>query len=218
MVKFIPIGMQCSNASCLNEIKLRTEAYPFDWILSTPNSIYQILKLLMETDDINDLVRNHFIKCEKRAKITSVENYVTDEDGSALYNESYHLVFPHDAYNEETIEKYIKRFHRLKELILNQNETIYFLYTSQSSLEKGNYTINNEQVIENVYQNCNDIYDLISKYRKNFGLIILDAIFNEDISILKQEIMIFKLKSCDIWCDIVPQMKIVMSKLIRVLL
>lgn len=36
------------------------------------------------------------------------------KNGTVICNQLHNAVFPHDHYNEETIQKYIRRFKRLK--------------------------------------------------------------------------------------------------------
>lgn len=66
-----------------------------------------------------------------------MEHFYTDDNGVLLYNTKYNVIFPHDEYNED--------------LILNSIECLYFIYTSQYSLYKGNYTIDGKNVIKDVY-------------------------------------------------------------------
>ena len=88
------------------------------------------------------------------------EHYYICDNGFALYNSKYNVIFPHDEYNIETINKYIRRFERLKDIILNSKEDIYFIYTSPSSPDNGNFTINNNIIIEHVYFYLSEIYKL----------------------------------------------------------
>jgi hypothetical protein len=205
----IPIGFQCSSATFLKYINKRTESYPFDWVFATPEFVYKMLDLLLtENMDINDLVKTHFFNCNKRAFSFIVEHYYTCCYGPALYNEKYNIIFPHDSYNDETIKKYIRRFKRLKDVILNSIDEICFIYTSQSSLKIGNHTINGIDVVNDVYKNLNNIYELIGKYRKEdkkYKMVLFDAIQNDKD--LNENIILCKIDKCNFWVNLLPQMK-----------
>ena len=137
----IPIGIQCTSAMMKGEIE-KTHTLPFDWMFSTPSFVFEMLQLLLEKNcSVEELVKDHFFKCDKRANLNGAEHYCTCDDGFAFVNTTYNVVFPHDANNQDTIQKYIRRFERLKEIVLHSTECIYFIYASQSSLDHGNFTI-----------------------------------------------------------------------------
>ena len=203
----IPIGIQCTTAIFKNSI-YKTPTLPFDWMFSNPSFVFEMLALLLEYNiNIEFLVKNYFFYCDKRANMTGVEHYYCDNNGFALFNTKYNVIFPHDEYNIDTINKYIRRFERLKDLILNSKECLYFVYTSQSSLENGNFTINGNIVIKDVYFYLSKIYKLISKFRNNYKMILLDTIQEEQISLLDENITLIKLNKCNEWKELVEQMK-----------
>jgi len=203
----IPIGLQCTTASFKNGFEKR-ETLPFDWMFATPSFVFEMLELLLEKNmNIEDLVKNHFFYCEKRAKLNGVEKYYTCDNGFALFNTKYNVIFPHDKNTIDDINKYIRRFERLKDIILNSTECLYFVYTSQSSLESGNFTIDGNMVVNDVYSYLSKIYKLIGKFRNNYKLIIFDAIQEESISLLDENITLIKLNKCKSWLELLPQMK-----------
>jgi hypothetical protein len=207
MYNIIPIGIQCTNATFKKEFQ-KTKTLPFDWMFATPSFVFEMLELLLEKNiDIEDLVKNHFFFCEKRANLRGLEYYYTCDDGFALYNTKYNVIFPHDENNIDSINKYIRRFERLKDIILNSTERLYFIYTSQSSLESGNFTIDGNIVINNVYVYISKINKLIGKFRNNYEIIIFDAIQEEQISLLDENIKLVKLNKCSSWPELIPQMK-----------
>jgi hydroxymethylpyrimidine pyrophosphatase-like HAD family hydrolase len=203
----IPIGIQCTTAAFKNEIE-KTHTFPFDWMFATPSFVFEMLELLLEKNiNIEELVKNYFFCCEKRASYNHVEHYYTCHNGSALYNTKYNVIFPHDKYDNETINKYIRRFERLKDIILNSTECLYFIYTSQSSLENGNFTIDGNIVINDVYVYLSKIYKLISKFRNNYKIILFDTIQEENIELLDKNITLYKLNKCNSWGELLPQMR-----------
>jgi hypothetical protein len=98
--------------------------------------------------NIEEIVNNHFFYCDKRANHENDEAYYTHSNGIALYNSKYDVIFPRDKNDEENKMKYIRRLSRLKDLILNSNEKLVFIYSSQSSLKSGNFTIDRRVVIK----------------------------------------------------------------------
>lgn len=205
-ITYISLGVQCTIPLFLKNNNLRKEAYPFDWIISNPKFIYEILVLLLNNCNISDLVINHFFYCLLKADCAKIENYIISKNGFALYNPKYNVIFPHDEYNYNTVQKYIRRFERLKNIILNDNKIIHFIYISQSSLDLGNFKINNVNIIDNVYTYINKIFDLISNYRKNFKIIVFDTILNDNI-ILNKDIELYKLDRCNSWIELIPQVE-----------
>lgn len=202
----IPIGIQCTNATFKKSFE-NTHTLPFDWMFSTPSFVFEMLELLLEKNiNIEDLVKNHFLNCEKRATLNGLENYYTCDNGFALFNTKYNVIFPHDQNNIDTINKYIRRFERLKDIILNSTECLYFIYTSQSSLESGNFTIDGNIVINDVYVYLSKIYKLVGKFRNNYKMILFDAIQEEQIYLLDENITLIKLNKCNSWSELVPQM------------
>jgi hypothetical protein len=159
---YISIGTQCTTVQLFRELGLYNEFLPFDWMISTPEFVYTILKLLLaDNTDIDYIVEHHFFACDKRVTLKVPENHVIDPSGSVLFNSKYKVCFPHDDITEK--EKYKRRLVRLKNLLLDKNNYIYLVYTSLSSYSGvGNYTIDNEDIIKDLYQYIHKI-DLILK-------------------------------------------------------
>ena len=202
----IPIGIQCTNAKVKKQFE-NTHTLPFDLMFATPSFVFEMLELLLEKNiNIEELVKNHFFYCEKKANFNSAEHYYACDNGFALFNTKYNVIFPHDENNIDSINKYIRRFERLKDIILNSTECLYFIYTSQSSLKSGNFTIDGNIVINDVYVYLSKIYKLISKFRNNYKIILFDAIQEEQISLLDENITLIKLNKCNSWGGLVDQM------------
>ena len=189
----IPIGLQCTNATFKKNINKISHTFPFDWMFATPKFVFEMLILLLkENMDIKQLVTEHFFLCEKRASYHKIEHYYTCENGFALYNCKYDAIFPHDENSIDSVNKYIRRFERLKDLILTTEEKLYFIYTSQSSLENGNFTIDGNNIINNEYLYLSKIYELIGKFRKNYKVIVFDSI-KEDKKLLNEYLYLSKM-------------------------
>ena len=206
----IPIGMQCTNATFKERVNKKSASLPFDWMLSTPRFVYQMLELLLEKKmDIRTLVVEHFFACEKRAAQITLkrEYYYTTENGGALYNMKYNVIFPHDTYSEDTIEKYVRRFERLKDLIFHSRQPLCFVYTSPPSTTDGNFLIDDALVIHDVYFHLSNVYTLLNRHHSNFKLVVFDALQQENRSLLDGNILFYPLAHCTIWDDLLPQME-----------
>jgi len=202
----IPIGIQCLNATLKKRINKDTKTLPFDWMFSHPKFVYEILNLLLENKiNTEGIVNNHFFCCDKRASYKQSNYYYTDSNGFALYNSKYDVIFPHDKNDEETKMKYIRRLSRLKDLILNSNEKLVFIYSSQPSLKEGNFTIDKRVIIKNVYSYLTKIYNLINMYNNNNKMIVFDSILNEDKSELNEKITLYEMNPCNKWSKLLNQ-------------
>ena len=86
----ISLGIQCTNGTFKKEINKTCKTLPFDWMFAHPKFVYEMLVLLLEKDmDVKELVINHFFLCDKKASYKNIEHYITDENGTALYNSKY---------------------------------------------------------------------------------------------------------------------------------
>ena len=209
----IPIGIQCTNAVLLKNNNKRFHSFPFDWMLSTPKFIFEMLELLLENNiSIDELVKNHFFYCEKKAHVDRLEHFYTCDNGPSLYNSKYNVIFPHDEYNIQTINKYIRRFERLKDIIINTKEELCFIYISPSSSENGNFTIDGKKVVHDVYFYLSKIYDIIGKYNNNYKIIIFDALKEESKELLNKNISLYELNKCNDWIQLLSQIDINLLK------
>jgi len=173
---YISIGAQCKTAQLFRELGLHNEFLPFDWMISSPEFVYTILKLLFaDNADIDYIVDNHFFACDKRATIKVPEHHIIDPSGSILFNSKYNVCFPHDDLTEK--EKYKRRLLRLKNLLLDKNNYVYLVYVSLSSYSgTGNYTIDNEVVIKDLYQYIHKIDVLLKDIMvDNYKILVFDV-------------------------------------------
>ena len=209
----IPIGIQCTNAHILKNNNIRFHSFPFDWMFSTPKFIFEMLELLLENNiSIDDLVKNYFFYCDKKANVYQYEHYHTCDNGACLYNSKYNVIFPHDNYNTETIDKYIRRFERLKDIIINTKEELCFLYISPSSSKNGNFTIDGKIVLHDVFLYLSKIYNIIGKHNNNYKMIIFDTLKEESKELLNENICVYELNECDKWDYLLNQIDINLLK------
>ena len=191
---YISLGCQCLPAMIFKELNLRFDSYPFDWVLSSPAFVYEMLRLLLDEDlNVDQLVRSHFFRNDARCWYDDHEHYKITPNGRAVCNSRYDVVFPHDRHNEENISKYKRRFLRLKERLLDTSTPLRFVWISQSSLTKGNFTLDGKEVVTDVFENLNKICALLSKYHSNFDMLVYDAVQNERPAHLNSRIIVSKI-------------------------
>jgi hypothetical protein len=174
MNKFISIGTQCTTADLLKRFNIRNESYPFDWVLSTPQFIYTIIKLLLvDKMDIEYIVDNHFFVCDARANCKIIEHYYTEKTGQTLVNTKYNVCFPHDTLEDR--DKYVRRLERLRNTLLDENCFIYLIYVSVSSPTNGNYTLNGVETIHDLYEYIDKINDIMKSIRNTYKIVVFDT-------------------------------------------
>ena len=200
---YIPIGFQCAVPEVLQSMGLKRETLPFDWMLSNPKFVYTILDLLLVGNvDIEYLVNEHFFNCENKVQFQSNENFIELKNGDDFYNKRYEVIFPHDKNFEKDVEKYCRRFDRLKNILYNKEITPVLLYISPSSNLHGNFTINGEIIIKDSIKYFNKIFELVSKIRNDFEFIIIDATNIEDVHLLNENIKYEKIDSKNYYTEI----------------
>lgn len=215
----ISIGMQCTTSQYLKDKKLRSHSFPFDWLLSNPKFVFDILWLLLNDDmDINELVRDHFYVVDKKALVDlgNVEHYVTLHDPNDPrrphneLNSKGGAIFPHDKPGEETIAKYVRRFERLKTLILDKNTHLDFYYVSQSSSSKGNFTIDGKDVVTDVFQNILRLHHLIKRFHGNkFRILVFDTLHTENPDVFitcSQNVIVHRIAPKNVFFELFPEL------------
>lgn len=171
---YISIGAQCTTPTLFDRLKVKEESLPFDWMFSTPEFVYTILKLLLiDKKEIDDIVDNDFFLCDKTAMYfgTRPSNYINKPNGDVLINSKYNVAFPHDIISDR--EKYIRRFERLKKLILDESIFIYFVYVSIAGIY--DFIVNEKQPIQQLYEYVEKINSLIKEVRSNYKILIFDT-------------------------------------------
>lgn len=218
--KYISLGFQCLPAICLEELGMKQETLPFDWLLSNPKFILKILTdLLLNENKIEDIVRNTFLDCTHTAffggtmehytivkseiNINNENNFIWNE---YFYNKNYNVIFPHDNPSDDIFSKYIRRLERLEKIIKSDDQLV-FIWISESSKNLGSYRIddniiiNDNEVISQLYE----IESILSNYHSNFKILVIDAIgYNINSS---KNILYKKINSGNNWGDIKEESK-----------
>ena len=182
---YISIGAQCTSTTLFDMLELKKETLPFDWMFSTPEFVYTIIKqLVIDNKEINDIVDNDFFLCDKRAILCDGEHHILFENGPVLVNTKYNVCFPHDTLPDR--DKYIRRIERLKHLILDNEINLYFVYVSVSSPDIGNYKMDNVEPIQQLYEYIDKINSILKEVRTNYKILIFDT--NKETDIINPDI------------------------------
>ena len=203
MCTYISLGSQCMTPTLFNNLGIKDKSLPFDWILSTPEFVYTILKLLLVDNVPTDIVtKEHFCVFDKRASHKGREDYVIDEAGVALFNSRYGICFPHDKADE--VEKYHTRIQRLKEIILDKKRYSYFVYVTLST--PGIYTIDGKELIHDVHSYIQKINIILFSIRKNYKIIVFDTDLPSNLPD-DLHIRYFPLEKRDMWMGLLPELE-----------
>ena len=199
---YISIGSQCTVATVFENLGLKKESLPFDWMYSTPQFVYTILELLMvEKMEPRRIVDEHFFFCDLRGLVVDGRGrHITNPMGKTLINSKYDVCFPHDVPSDR--EKYIRRLERLRSLLLEPNNYFYFVYTSPSSPSSGNYTIDGREPIQDLCLYLNAIDDLLRQITPNYKICVYDT-FPRDVRSLHPTIVYNKTQHRPGWRKLV---------------
>jgi hypothetical protein len=170
----ISLGFQCTTSEVLKKTNKRFHSYPFDWILSNPKGIYELIVKLLISHDIKDFVKNEFLKIDGYVFLTKAEEFfISKSQTNMLYNSKYNLIFPHEENNLVTIiDKYTRRFSRLKDMLLDNTKFVNFIFINRMSTNMS-FKINNNNILEGCEEYLNQIYNLLNEIRTNFSINII---------------------------------------------
>jgi hypothetical protein len=212
--RFISLGAQCTVPSLFERLKIKGETLPFDWMISTPEFVYTILKNIVENMDISDILMNDFFAIDGRASLQSLERYKRNNKGVALVNSKHSCIFPHDTAGEAA--KYQRRLDRLKQTIFNKDNYLYFVYVSVSSLQGGNYMLDNKEPIQNLYTHIKNISDIIKPISSNYKILVFDTTSQDKTPILNDaNVMAFDIHRRERWGDLLPDLIYMINLLIN---
>jgi len=192
---YISIGTQCSSAYLLDKLGLKKETLPFDWAFSTIEFIYDMFKLIFDKKECTDIVYNHFFLCDKRAILINDTHYRTTNHGMPQ-NSKYKVVFPHDNLNEH--DKYIRRFERLREILLNENNICHFIYVSTS---KPSYSLDNIECIKDFDIWMYKLNSLFKEQLKNYDITVFHT---DDLHL--NDIKCIQIGEQSDWCKLLDEL------------
>lgn len=115
--RLISLGCQCNVAHGMCRANVRSEAFPFDAILSYLPEVRRVLSLVLDSQiDAAGLVGTAFYKDLERSEMdpAKLESYHSTRHGPCFTDTRTLLTFPHDPNIDLSTEKYRRRFDRLK--------------------------------------------------------------------------------------------------------
>ena len=206
MNTYISIGSQCTTPTLFERLGIKKESLPFDWMFSTPQFVYMIIELLLiDMKEIDDIVDNYFFVCDKKAYLHGLENHIISEDGSVLVNSKYNVCFPHDTISDR--DKYIRRIERFKQILLDKEQFLYFVYVSTSSPTNGNYTLDGLEPIQELYEYIEKINIILKDIRTSYKIIVFDT--NKPSGVIPSDsthIMYYEIEKQNSWSELLPEL------------
>lgn len=140
----VPIGIDCSLADILKKYNLRKYSLPFDWILT-----YKDISEIFKQDFVDFFPQKRIGYHGGPFKLLSAFN-------------KYECKFIHEDFKykmQKEKEKYDRRIKRLKELLQNTEETIYFIRRSHQFVHHTEYYFKNDlDIVIDLYKYMKETY------------------------------------------------------------
>jgi hypothetical protein len=190
MYKVISFGHRCSSAAFIQRLNLKTESYPFDWLVSK----LDIIKDCIETKFVHFLNVNNYIT-QNTETINMIDNEKThicnevaqvniyyETDTQNIQNKqtySYKLTLTHHNLNND-YEYYQRCINRLYELFETDIQKYYLYFHPIMGIN--DYTNNKEDIL-NEFDNFNKY--IIEKTKNIFGIYFILVKYNENVKSIK---------------------------------
>ena len=197
----IPFGSNCYIASYLKKNNLKLASYPFDWIFSYPNNIYDILNTNFEYflnkdnylyKDENINYNSHTIYCPN-LRMFNHHNPYKDSDNeyfkrciNRFYNilekkemKLFIMMFIENNYNNE-----IKNIIKIKELLdkkINNYEIICFFQEKKGYQKKNILNYKNIKIIQLFTIDTNNGVEFINKKDEAFFNLLINKLYKFDL-------------------------------------
>jgi hypothetical protein len=189
MFKVISFGYRCSSASFIQQLNLKTESYPFDWLVSK----LDIIKDCIETNFVHFLDVNNYVtkNLETFNTIDNTTTHICNEDAhiNTFYDTSiedistynYKLAFTHNNLNDNKDYEYYKRcINRLYELFETDIQKYYIYFHPIMGI---NDFQNNKENMLNEFDNFNQY--IMKKTTNIFGIYFIVIRYHESIKSIK---------------------------------
>jgi hypothetical protein len=180
---YISLGMQCTTTIILKNLNKREKAYPFDWALTHLGFMDSFIKEIYKANNLDHLY--DFVLDLKNNEVHAVYTSVAEkfiltktENTKTIYNRKQKIIFPHDEYNQEIINKLKKRILRFKNDLLERTNEIVFLYASPPN-ENSHLLIDGVNLTFDNVKYLNEIASFLETKIK-FKIIYIDALNNAD--------------------------------------
>ena len=190
MYKVISFGHRCSSATFIKLLEIKTESYPFDWIVSK----LDVIKDCIETKFVHFLNLKNYIT-KNTVSINKIDNTIINIENEVsqvnMYYEkdtqniqTYNLKLAlnhHDLINDIQYYEYYQRcINRLYELFETDIQKYYLYFHPIMGIN--DYTNNKEDIL-NEFDNFNKY--IIEKTKNIFGIYFILIRYNENIKSIK---------------------------------
>lgn len=177
-VRLISLGCQCSVAHGMHRARKRTEAFPFDGILSYLQEVTRILDLVISSpEDAQGLVGTEFYRDLVRSHMNpgKLECYKSEPLGGSLTDASSRITFPHDTDQDNAISRFRRRMTRMQLAIqdaIQGTDHIVFMYADPGS-ENVSYQYNGELLADanTSYNDLLTLANMLDSHGVSFKLI-----------------------------------------------
>jgi hypothetical protein len=144
-IRIVGLGCQCSVSDGLKRSNIRTEAFPFDNVLSHLPEVSRLVLLTADADDARDvegLVGTEFYANLERSYMEApprLERYHLGDGRHCFTDVKSKLTFPHDGDDDQTasVERFRRRFRRLREALdgarSGEGPPVLFVYADPGS-------------------------------------------------------------------------------------
>jgi hypothetical protein len=173
---YVSLGPDCTIAGLLNDLNLRKQSLPFDFLLTHP---------LLGIKYVTDLINNDFsdylndLKCNNQNKVYSANYPNSLFYHHDLINNKQNLVkslkIDHLNMDEPLIDKFKRRGNRFINII-NDKDNINLFF----------YCLNNNVITTNFYESLDNFIDVMNKKSNNQYLLVIlftDLQTDDDIKI-----------------------------------
>jgi hypothetical protein len=190
MYKVISFGHRCSSATFIKLLEIKTESYPFDWIVSK----LDVIKDCIETKFVHFLNLKNYIT-KNTVSINKIDNTIINIENEVsqvnMYYEkdtqniqTYNLKLAlnhHDLINDIQYYEYYQRcINRLYELFETDIQKYYLYFHPIMGIN--DYTNNKEDIL-NEFDNFNKY--IIEKTKNIFGIYFILVKYNENVKSIK---------------------------------
>lgn len=166
---------------------------PFDWVISNLDFIYDVIESLYDKpirdvlDIFYDMSNTSVHAVETESMVYKTVFHIAEDVRTVVYNRKYKVTFNHNLVKDKTINSVIfeRRLQRLKELLLNQNEFIRFLYVDRNPMWK--YNVDGIYTQENAEPKLNKLSEYLQTKRKNFDILVVKIV--EDRTLIDPQLI-----------------------------
>ena len=183
MKTFVSLGSDCTSASIMRTIGLRTESYPFDWLMSLEN-INQDFESNFDTFFTdNSALKFTFHGRPEQNRVDRLKNLLETYKGKLYLIRNAHQIVNHGQVHTLSDEQEIQNMKRLNDFLKQRYkeldfEIILFL-TCNSCHSKYNYNDNKPDEVydrltivsatgEGTFDDIQSIYSIIKNYLLKF--------------------------------------------------